>query len=189
MGIDPHSSRCFPQNNGLAVGGLRLNLIGREPRGVLVPGAEADAFARDLTADLSGILDGRTGRPLVRRVVRTADLYSGDHLDRLPDLLVEWSDEVPTGSTIVANGVGARVAATSSKIGALEGVNTYCRTGEHRPSGLFIAAGPTVPSSPLSREVSILDFAPTFARVLGVAGGDYDGRAIDELLGHGGAAS
>jgi predicted AlkP superfamily phosphohydrolase/phosphomutase len=121
--------------------------------------------------------------------VRTADLYSGDHLVHLPDLLVEWSDEVPTGSTMVANGVGARVRASSPRIGVLEGVNTYCRTGEHRPQGLFIAAGPTVRSSLPPREVSLLDFAPTFTRFLGVEGPDYDGRVLEELLGNGSVRS
>ncbi|HUF29890.1 MAG TPA: alkaline phosphatase family protein, partial [Gemmatimonadaceae bacterium] len=44
LGIDASRSRCFPVGNGLAVGGIRLNLAGREPRGMLAPGTEADAF-------------------------------------------------------------------------------------------------------------------------------------------------
>jgi predicted AlkP superfamily phosphohydrolase/phosphomutase len=184
IGVDPSSSRCFPQHNGLAVGGIRLNLIGREPHGLLATGAEADAFVRELTEDLTSILDERTGKPLVRRVMRTADLYSGDRLMNLPDLLVEWSDETPTGSIMVGNGEAASVRASSSKIGVLEGVNTYGRTGEHRPQGLYIAAGPTIRPTLLSRDVSILDFAPTFTHFLGVEG-DYDGRILSEILGNG----
>jgi predicted AlkP superfamily phosphohydrolase/phosphomutase len=182
IGVDPRASRCFPQRIGNPVGGIRLNVIGREPDGLLAPGVDADAFADALTADLSGILDERTGKPLVRRVVRTANLYSGDRLGDLPDLLVEWSDEVPTGSTLVANGAGAHVRASSPKIGVVEGVNRYCRTGEHRPDGLFVAVGPRVRPGRASRDVSILDFAPTFMRLFGVKVGDCDGRAVDELL-------
>jgi hypothetical protein len=47
---------------------------------------------------------------------------------------------------------------------------------------LFIAAGPGVRSGLLSREISILDFAPTFGKLLGVELPDADGRPIDELL-------
>ena len=182
IGVDPVSSGCFPVGNGLAVGGIRLNLIGREPQGVLEPGTKAEAFSNDLTADLLSIVDERTGRPLVRRVLRTADLYAGEELDHLPDLLVEWSDEVPTGSTLVGNGAGAVIRASSSKIGVVEGINQYGRTGEHRPNGLFIAAGPSVRPNLLQREVSILDFAPTFARFLAVDLPDCDGRSLDELI-------
>jgi predicted AlkP superfamily phosphohydrolase/phosphomutase len=160
-------------------------VVGREPTGVLAPGASVESFASQLAADLSSIRDERTGRPLVRRVLRTADLYTGDRLTSLPDLLVEWSDEVPTGSTVVANGVAAVVRASSPRIGVVEGVNQYGRTGEHRPEGLFVAAGPTVHAGRCQREVSILDFAPTFATLLGVELPDCDGQPLAELVGRG----
>ena len=182
IGVDPTLSLCFPVNNGLAVGGIRLNLVGREPQGILEPGAAAHAFCDHLTEALLGIVDERTDGPLVRRVLRTADLYAGEHLDDLPDLLVEWSDAVPTGSTLVGRGAGAMVTARSPKVGTLEGVNRYGRTGEHRPQGLFIAAGPGLPPGRLARVASIMDFAPTFARLLDVDLPQYDGHLLVELV-------
>ncbi|MDF2771163.1 MAG: type phosphodiesterase/nucleotide pyrophosphatase, partial [Geminicoccaceae bacterium] len=115
--VDAARSLCFPLNNGLAVGGIRLNLEGREPEGRLSPGAEGEAFVERLTRDLLDIIDERTGRPIVRRVIRTAERYDGPMLGHLPDLLVEWSDEVPTGSTRLNGGRGARVRARSPRIG------------------------------------------------------------------------
>ena len=181
LGIDPGSSMCFPQRNGHAVGGIRLNLIGREPQGILQPDA-TDVFCNELIENLLGIIDERTGGPLIRRVLKTADLYSGEFLDHLPDLLVEWSDEVPTGSAMIAAGTGASIRAHSPKIGVVMGTNGYARTGEHRPNGLFIAAGPTVRPGRLQRVVSILDFAPTIAMILDVELPDSDGHPIEELL-------
>lgn len=181
IGVDPAASRCFCHNNGLAVGGIRLNLVGREPQGILAPGAEASAFCNSLTADLLEIIDERTGRPLIRRVLKTADLYHGSFLDELPDLLVEWSDEVPTGSTALGNGTGALVRARSPKIGVIESSNQYGRTGEHRPGGLFIATGPGIRAETLEREISILDYAPTFAKLLGVDLPQCDGHPIAEF--------
>ena len=189
LGIDPARSLCFPLSNGLGVGGIRLNLAGREPNGTIRPGDEAAAFMAQLSADLLEIVDERTGGRLVRRVLRTRDLYDGPHLDALPDLLVEWNDEVATGSSCVAGGEGALVTAHSAKIGRVEHENAYGRTGEHRPEGIFIAAGPNVSPGEMTRPVSILDFAPTFCELLGVAFPISDGTPIPELVGQQPAAT
>ena len=173
--------RCFVVDNGLTVGGIRFNLAGREPRGMLEPRA-APEFCRQLTGDLRDIVDADSGRPIVARVLRTADLYTGEHLHDLPDLLVAWSDERPLGSTTVGSGRGARVRLTSGKIGAVEGDNRYCRSGDHRREGLFVAIGSAVSPARMSRTVSIMDFAPTFTRLLGVDLTDADGGLISELL-------
>jgi predicted AlkP superfamily phosphohydrolase/phosphomutase len=182
IGVDPARSRCFAVSNGLATGGIRLNLIGREPQGVLAPGLEADAFCTRLAAELLEIVREDTGRPLIGRVVRTAELYAGDHLANLPDLLVDWDDGTPTGSAEINGGAGSVVRARSPKIGAVEGINRYTRTGEHRIEGLLVAAGPGIEPGRLNRAVSVLDFAPTFTRLLGVELADCDGRPITELL-------
>jgi len=180
--VDAARSLCFPLNNGLAVGGIRLNLVGREPEGKLRPGAEADAFVERLTGELLAVIDERTGRPLVRRVIRTAERYEGPMLDHLPDLLVEWSDEVPTGSTVVNGGRAAVVRARSLELGAIEGANDYGRTGEHRPGGWFVAAVPGVASRAIGRAVPLIDLAPTFTRLLGVEMAPCGGRPVEELV-------
>jgi predicted AlkP superfamily phosphohydrolase/phosphomutase len=186
IGVDPETSRCFAHKNGLAVGGIRLNLVGREPQGILSPGPEADSFCHALVTDLLDIIDERTGQPLIRRVLKTSQLYQGDYLEDLPDLLVEWSDEVPTGSTAISDGSGAVVRARSPKIGVIEGSNQFGRTGEHRPEGFFTAVGPGIRPGTLEKEVSILDLAPTLTNLLGVDLPECDGQPIAEF---GGAAS
>lgn len=182
LAVDAENSLCFPVRNGSAVSGIRLNLAGREPAGRLQPGAEADEFCARLRADLLEIVDERTGGPLIRRVVRTADLYEGPHLDLLPDLLVEWSDEVPTGSTIVGDGAAAHVRVHSPVFGSLEGRNDYCRTGDHRPRGWFVAAGGGIAPGRLEREISVLDIAPTIAAMLEAEMPEADGRPVPELV-------
>jgi predicted AlkP superfamily phosphohydrolase/phosphomutase len=177
---DAPQSLCFPQNNGLAVGGIRLNLMGREPCGRLQPGTDARQFCDRLEHDLLEIRDHRTGGPLVAHVLRTADHFQGSHLDELPDLLVEWNDELATGSTAIGRGMGAVVRASSPKIGMLEGRNEYGRSGEHRPDGWFVATGPGIRPGQV-RPVSVLDLAPTFARMLGVDMSECDGSVIPAL--------
>jgi predicted AlkP superfamily phosphohydrolase/phosphomutase len=180
--VDTHASKCFLVNNGLATGGIRLNLKGREPHGIVEPGAEADAFCAALTDDLLAIVDERTTRRLVRRVIRTADMYRGEHLDALPDLLVDWSDEVPTGSSEVGRGTAAKVRAHSAKIGVVEGINDYGRTGEHRIEGLLVGAGAGIRHGRVDRAVSVMDVAPTIAAMFGVPLDDPDGQVIREFV-------
>jgi len=181
LAVDVLRSRCFPVHNGLAAGGIRLNLRGREPDGVL-DRAEAGAFCDHLRTALLEIRDERTGGPAVRRVLRTADLYRGEQLDHLPDLIVEWNDDVATGSTNVSGGAGACVRLRSPRIGTIEGANDYGRTGEHRPGGILMAAGTGIRTGRLEREVSLLDLAPTLSALLGVALPQVDGSPVTELL-------
>lgn len=172
------ASRCFPQMNGLAVSGIRMNLRGREPAGLVEPGREREALEAELERELLAIVDERTGRHLIRAVRRTRELHAGPRLDALPDLLVEWNDADPMGST-VTGGRGATVRARSPRIGTVEGTNRYGRTGEHRVEGFFVAAGPGVAPGRLDAPISVMDLAPTFAALLGVRLENVDGRAVE----------
>jgi predicted AlkP superfamily phosphohydrolase/phosphomutase len=176
-GISPENSLCFPLDNGLSVGGIRVNLAGREPNGIVKPGAEMDAFCSNLAASLLKIVDLQSGRPMIRQVHRTADLYRGEHIDHLPDILVEWDDEQRIGSRKLAPCRSSRVKLFSRDIGKIGGTYDYCRTGDHRPEGLFVAMGPGIKPGRLDRPVSIMD-APTFAHLLGTDLPDAEGRII-----------
>jgi predicted AlkP superfamily phosphohydrolase/phosphomutase len=179
---ETRQGKCFVVDNGLVVGAIRLNVAGREPQGRLVP-ADADEFGRRLAADLLEIVDLDSGRPIVERVLRTDDLYRGAFRPHLPDLLVEWSEDRMLGSVAVGTGQGASLRLGSDRIGTLEGVNRYCRSGDHRREGLFVAAGGNLQPGRLAGSVSIMDFAPTLAGLLGVELPAAAGRPIPRLLG------
>jgi predicted AlkP superfamily phosphohydrolase/phosphomutase len=182
LDVDPHRSKCFVVPNGHLTGAIRLNLAGREPHGVLHPGAEADEFCRALARDLLEIVDERTGRPVIRRVTRTSDAFQGEFMGSLPDLLVDWDDEAPTGSSHHAGGAAATVRLHSPGIGSLEGTNQYHRTGDHRIGGIFVAAGRGIRPGTLLRTISTLDIAPTLAAMLGESLTGVDGEVIREVV-------
>jgi hypothetical protein len=167
--LDTAAGKCFIINNNHTHGGVRVNLVGREPAGRVRPGAEFEAFLDQLGKDLLEIVNADTGRRIVNRVIRTADLYQGDGTEHFPDLLVEWA-----GSESVRS-------IRSAKVGQLDKDYAYCRTGDHTPAGLFIASGPGIAPGRLNRHVSILDFAPTFCEALGVTYGGFEGAAIREI--------
>ena len=179
---ETRDGRCFVVDNGLVVGGIRLNLAGREPRGLVAP-AEVTEFCRVVGRDLLEIVDAETGRPVVARVMRTDELYRGAYRQLLPDVLVEWSDDRALGSATVGAGRGASVRLASGRIGTLEGINRYCRSGDHRREGLVVAVGPGLEPGRVTGAASIMDFAPTLARLLGVELPPAAGRPIPWLLG------
>ncbi len=181
--LDAAHSHCFLMDNGFPVSGLRLNLVGREPAGLIEPGAEADAFCARLREDLLALVDAETGLPMVSDVRRTDDHYAGEYRDRLPDLIVAWNEAHRLENSRCGSGSNGRVRVRSDKTGLIEGENYYIRTGDHRPEGMFVATGPGIAAARLDRVVSITDFAPTFCRMLGVALPDVDGVPIPEAIG------
>ena len=181
LGVDTDRSLCFGVFNGQPVGGIRLNVEGREPNGQLSPG-DVDQFCQALRADLMAVRDTRTGLPAFRDVVRTRDHLAGRELGALPDLLVHWSDTIPTGSTVVGSGKSARVTLESDKIGRISGSNAYGRTGEHRPEGFCIVRDANRPGRSIDRPISLLDLAPTIMAYFDETLDECDGTPIEELL-------
>lgn len=159
-------SMCFDVPNGEVYGAIRVNLVGREPHGLVAPGNHYDTFCEALSRDLCALVNADTGEPAVRRVLRTADIYDGPYLRDLPDLLVEWNCEAPLN------------AVSSAKIGTIRATVPGPRTGHHKPHGLVLAAGPGIRPGRIGEPLSVMDIAPTIAAILGVALPDIDGHPI-----------
>ena len=181
--MDLKQCKCFPHENGNLISGIRINLLGREPDGTVHSGEELDDLCRGISEDLLSIVEKNSGKPVVKRVLRTSDFLQGEYVDHLPDLLVEWSEDKLIGSKRLSDDTSYRLQLTSDKIGLIEGEYTYCRTGDHRPEGLFIVFGPGINPGVIGRTISIMDFAPTFLNLFGIRNPDLDGNAISEISG------
>jgi predicted AlkP superfamily phosphohydrolase/phosphomutase len=156
--------------NNDAWGAIRVNVAGREPAGRVQPGAEYDRFCAQLAGDLGDLVDVASGRPFVRRVVRTDDVYPRRPDDDLPDLLVEWQHDRPIH------------AVTSPLVGIVRGRYSGVRTGDHRPDGFVIARGPERARGTIDRRLEVEHLAPTIAAFLGVTLEGVDGQPAPELL-------
>lgn len=168
---DRSTRRFFEMKTNNAVGGVRLNLVDRESHGIVQPGPEAEDLLRQLESDLRAMVNADTNEPLVQDVLRTDEIYHGEQRQRLPDLLVVWNRSAPI------------IRATSTKTGLVENDHQNVRTGDHKGLGLFLALGPLAIPGKLLRSVSVIDFAPTIAALLGVTLPGIDGQAIGEVLG------
>jgi predicted AlkP superfamily phosphohydrolase/phosphomutase len=156
--IDWERSRvyCIPNSNE---GYLRVNLRGRDPRGMVGQGSEY--------ADLLALVDARIselvepgGRRATHRVYRPGALYPGSEQPHLPDLSVTWDPEARTLGTL-----------ESPACGRIEGRAGYqlapYYSGNHRPTAFVGATGPTTSAGSLPADGSILDLAPTVFALLG----------------------
>jgi predicted AlkP superfamily phosphohydrolase/phosphomutase len=150
-------------------GAVRINLVGREPGGLVRRGVEEARLRRRLTEELLALRDPVSGRPVVEAVVDAATEFPGPERDRLPDLLAVWAREGPI------------VGATSPAVGAITPGPHELRPGNHVPGGFLVAAGPGVVPGPPGT-ASLVDVAPTVAHLLGVELAGCDGRAITSLV-------
>ena len=135
---------------------LRVNLKGREPHGIVVPGAEYEAVLKRLEADLHQLIDPRTNASPLKRVVRTVDLYDSAPHRGLPDLFVEWRPSPYFRECILH----PRVELTQRK-------HTDCANSEETPTGFIGAAGPSIHRHGDIDGIPVLDLAPTFLSLLG----------------------
>jgi predicted AlkP superfamily phosphohydrolase/phosphomutase len=147
---------CFQVPNNDVYGALRINLVGREPKGRIHPGPEYEAFCAALIRDLLTFTNLDSGEPLVRRVLHTRDLYPGEPQGELPDLLIEWNREAPI------------FRIHSPLTGTIRATYRGRRTGDHRAAGLLFARGPGIRPGRLEGEAAVEDLAPTIAGLLGV---------------------
>jgi predicted AlkP superfamily phosphohydrolase/phosphomutase len=167
--LDPASGRYFKIDNNEPWGGVRINVVGREPAGKVRQGAEFDVCCEQLARDLLDLVNVETGQPLARRVVRTDTIFKGDRLDMLPDLVVEWENTVPVRSV------------WSPKTGRIDAEYTYIRTGDHRLPGLVLVRGPGI--VPGTRDpIQTMDLAPTIAALLDTRLDECEGRVAEGLL-------
>jgi predicted AlkP superfamily phosphohydrolase/phosphomutase len=152
----------FMQPNNTVFGGVRLNLKGREPKGLIDP-KNADAFCHRIEEELLALRDVSTGEPIVRSVTRTDAHHARSATDEFPDLLIDWErDRIPE-------------KVWSETVGLVERPYTHWRTGDHRLDGLLLASGPGLGSG---RQATLAteDIGASIAARLGVGLGKVDGR-------------
>lgn len=138
-------------------GQIRLNVRGREPQGIIEPGADYEAVLDRIEADFRLLIDPQTGRSAVANVFRTAAAFDCGVNHGLPDLFVEW-EWAPHFLDKVEH----------PKATLVQEPGHYHRSSFHRPMGFIAAAGPAIPRADASRRVDVRDLAPTFLSLLDV---------------------
>ncbi len=153
-------------------GGIQINVRGRQPEGIVEPGAEYEALREQIIRGLLALRDPATGGPVVREAYRREELYHGAHVERAPDIIYlndpryrsDWKlepllDDIPL-------------------------VALRRHSGDHRLDGMLALHGPGVfrPGATPER-ASVIDVAPTVLHALGMpVPDDMDGRVLEECF-------
>ncbi len=151
-------------------GAIRLNLKGREPFGSVAPGIEANALLAELRTELMALKLPGTDKPIIDRIIGAEEAFGPDHHPDVPDLMIRFRADI-----------GRLEACQSPRVGTVAvPINSpgYPRTGDHVPNTRLWAAGPGIPAGQRLPDGSVLDIAPTILGLLGVPGGDVDGRPL-----------
>lgn len=76
---------------GLGLNGLYLNLRGREPHGIVEPGAQADALLEEIKAKLLAVRDPKNNQQAITRVDLASEVYQGPYARTGPDLIIGYN--------------------------------------------------------------------------------------------------
>ncbi len=177
--LDRRSTRAFPLLMDYA-GYVRINLQGREPRGIVAPGQEYQALCRDLADAFLSFRDIQTGERIVDRVYHLDEIAPPEapYRGALPDLVITWADRSSIDS------VGVRSAQFGEIRWEPPGRLPSGRAGDHSHRGWFVAAGEGIPASTHADGHGLSDLAPTVFNWLGAEQpADFQGRPIPALCG------
>ena len=165
--IDWSRTRAFSYGT---FGNIVVNVRGRERDGVVEPGAEYERVRDELIERLSGL-------EMVAAVHRREDLFEGPHLDRVPDLVVEFADYAWLGK----GNLTERADAIEDRID-VRGHPGAHYVGSHRPDGIAVLSGPAARAG-ATFSASIVDIAPTALYLLGESiPSDLEGRLLSEAI-------
>jgi predicted AlkP superfamily phosphohydrolase/phosphomutase len=165
--VDWGATRAY----ALGLGGIHLNLAGREAQGIV---AEDDANdVLDAIAEkLLAARDPETGAPLVTAVHRPRELWSGVHAEMLPDLVVGFAPPYRVSWATTLGGVAYDGAEEDATLAPFVADNDRPWTGGEASVDPAAIEGVLVASVPLRAEgdgaLDVRVLAPTVLSLLGV---------------------
>jgi predicted AlkP superfamily phosphohydrolase/phosphomutase len=133
-----------------------VNLKGRQPHGVVNPGAEYEELLTRIIADLHNVRHPVTGELYFGEIYRPADLYNGPFIKEAPDLLPlprDWCNQ----------GYGVHDFASNRWLEP-----SPDRTGTHRMDGILLFSGPGIVPGAEITDAHLWDIAPTVLALMGV---------------------
>lgn len=154
-----------------------INLKGRQPQGTVDP--------EDYEAELEGLIErltsascAETGVRIVRGAYRRDDVYSGPHIERSPDLIIEWEEEDAGLKLEYEDGTSIDL----SKEHLDDDPMNRAINGGHAQYGVIGLLGPGASRGRLA-DCDITDFAPTVLFALDAPiPSDVDGKILTKSL-------
>jgi predicted AlkP superfamily phosphohydrolase/phosphomutase len=143
----------------LGLGGIYVNLVGREKEGIVMPGSEYEQVRRGIKEGLEALVDPETGDHPVTHVWTREEMYSQFAPDVIPDLRA-------------GNALNYRVSWQTSLGGVPPNIlepNTKKWSGDHCSNDPSLVRGILFCNRKLTRtDPAMIDIAPSVLKALGV---------------------
>lgn len=173
--IDWHKTKAYSLGS---YGSIFINLEKREPDGIVNAGGEYETLRDEIASQLMILKDPATHEGVVKNVYRREQIYTGPHVSRAPDLIVQWTD---AGYHSVQRFGKSEDGVFSDELN-LHQTNVRF-TGHHRMEGIFAASGKGVKPDSSIRGARIIDIAPTVLYLLGLpVPSDMDGHILEDAF-------
>jgi len=144
--------------------GIRFNVAGREPNGI-VSMADYESLREEIRHALLGAAEPQSGKPVVDRVWRREELYQGPFFEQMPDLVF----------TLLP---GFAASQAQQRLWSATG----WASGDHSLDGILVAWGGGVAPGPIEG-AELVGVAPTALYWLGQpVPAEMDGRALSRLF-------
>ncbi|MCX7975014.1 MAG: alkaline phosphatase family protein, partial [Candidatus Aminicenantes bacterium] len=172
----PESASWFKEVNwektkayALGLGGLYLNLVGREAKGIVNPGEEAKKIKKEIKEKLLALRDETTGERPILHVYDRDEIYSGPYKDNAPDLIIGYNKGYRASWDSVIGKVNRFIFEDNQKAWS----GDHCLDPPEVP-GVIFANFPLASDKP-----SIIDLAPTILELFGLEVPAYmDGHSL-----------
>lgn len=152
-------------------GQIFVNLKGRDPQGMVEPGADYQRVRDEIVTRLHKLVDPQTGGALIGPIWTKEEMYAGPHLDEAPDVCF-----LPRDMRYLALG---NADFNSNRFIA----DAFGNSGGHRMNGILIAMGEHIKRGAKFDHLKIFDIMPTVLFQLGMEiPDDLDGRVVAEIF-------
>ncbi len=160
-------------------GQLWVNLIGRDPQGVVYPQDEYEEVRDTLVKVLPAKLcDAGTGEPIIERVYRKEELYAAEYLFCAPDLVVLFRPGyAPSPRSIRIDFDETTLTAPAAGATTMAGVHPSMLGGFLLASAPALARGISI-----TERVPLTPVLPTLLHALGVEIADVERPAVSALF-------
>ncbi len=155
------------------VHGIRINVKGREPNGVVEKGWKYDHLCETIISELYRLKDPHTFENIIERVYRREEIFHGQNCDCAPDIIFVLRD----------NRYSLQSNKRTNKHYISNAKDDYPVTSGMDPTGLFCIMGPSIQAGELASIPRIYDIAPTILELLNVpVPDDMEGSVINYII-------
>jgi predicted AlkP superfamily phosphohydrolase/phosphomutase len=152
--VDWDKTRAY----GLGLGGIYINLKGREKKGIVEPGEEYKALKSELKTKLESLVDNKENKKAIRTIYDKDEIPEGPYKDNCPDLIVGYNQGYRVSWDSVTGKVNSSVVQNNTKAWS----GDHCIDPEIVP-GIFFCNQKID-----KKKADIVDIAPTVLRLFSI---------------------